>query len=241
MSYILVFLAISMLIFLHETGHFMAAKWVGIPVIRFSIGFGKRLWGFKYHNTEYQVSLIPCGGYVLPGIEDEKAYFALPLSKRVLFALGGPVANILGAIVCLSLINVLVYGVSLNAIVIHPLRETWQIAVQICAAIPVLFNKPDQLSGVVGIVAMGGQHVGMNISRLLHLCVLLNVNLAVLNLLPIPPLDGGKIVTGVIEKICTPLRRLELPLTIAGWVALIGLMLYATALDISRIAVGTVT
>ena len=104
-----------------------------------------------------------------------------------------------------------------------------------------LFSKPDQLSGVVGIVAMGGQHVGMNISRLLHLCLLLNVNLAVLNLLPIPPLDGGKIVMGVIEKICTPLRRLELPLTIAGWVALIGLMLYATALDISRIAVGTVT
>ena len=241
MSYILVFFTISMLILLHEAGHLIAAKWAGIPVFRFSIGFGRRLWGFNWNDTEYQVSLIPCGGYALLGIKDEKAYFALPLRKRILFALGGPAANILGAIVCLSLINVALHGISLNAILIQPLRETWEMAVYICAAIPVLFSKPDQLSGVVGIVAMGGQHVGMNISRLLHLCVLLNVNLAVLNLLPIPPLDGGKVVMGVIEKICTPLRRLELPLTIAGWVALISLMLYATALDISRIAVGMVT
>ena len=80
----------------------------------------------------------------------------------------------------------------------------------------------------------------MNIVRLLQLCVLLNLNLAVLNLLPLPPLDGGKIVMGILEKICAPLRRLELPLTIAGWVVLLGLMLYATALDISRIAVGMV-
>ena len=241
MSYILVFFAISVLILLHEAGHFVAARWVGIPVIRFSIGFGRRLWGFKRNDTEYQVSWLPCGGYVLLDLEDEQAYFALPLRKRILFALGGPAANILGAFVCLSLINVALYGISLNAIVFAPLRETWQMTARICAAIPVLFSKPDQLSGVVGIVAMGGQHVGMNVVRLLHLCVLLNLNFAVLNLLPIPPLDGGKIVMGIIEKICTPLRRFELPLTIAGWVVLIGLMLYVTALDISRIAVGTLT
>jgi regulator of sigma E protease len=239
MSYILVFFAISMLLLLHEAGHLAAARRVGIPVTRFSIGFGRRLWGFKRNDTEYRVSLLPFGGYVLLDLEDEQAYFALPLRKRVLFALGGPAANILGAFVCLSLINVALYGISLNAIVFDPLRGTWQMAARICAAISVLFNKPDQLSGVVGIVAIGGQHVGMNVVRLLHLCVLLNLNLAVLNLLPIPPLDGGRIVMGILEKICSPLRRVELPLTIAGWVVLIGLMLYATALDISRIAVGT--
>ena len=238
MSYILAFFAISMLILIHELGHFIAAKWAGIPVIRFSIGFGRRVWGFRHNNTEYQVSLIPCGGYVLPDVEGEQGYFALPLRGRILFALGGPAANILGAIVCLSLINVAQYGVSVNAILVDPLRGTWQLVVQICAAIPALFSRPDQLSGIVGIVAMGGKHIGMNIYRLLQLCVILNVNLAILNLLPIPPLDGGKIVMAIIERMCAPLRRLELPLTIAGWVALIGLMLYATALDISRIAGG---
>jgi regulator of sigma E protease len=172
----------------------------------------------------------------LPAIADEGAFFSLPLSKRVPFALGGPLANILGSVLCLSLINISQYGISLDAALIHPLRETWQLAGQICAAVPVLLSSPDQLSGIVGIVAMGGKHVGMSISRLLQFCALLNMNLAILNLLPIPPLDGGKIVMGVMERLCAPLRRLELPLTIAGWVALIGLMLYATALDISRIA-----
>lgn len=240
MSYLFVFGAISMLILLHEAGHFIAAKWVGIPVARFSIGFGRRLWGFRHNYTEYQLSLIPCGGYVLPAIADEGAFISLPLSSRVLFALGGPVANILGSVLCLSLINVSQYGISLDTALIHPLRETWQLASQICAAVPVLFSSPDQLSGIVGIVAMGGKHVGMSMSRLLQFCALLNVNLAILNLLPIPPLDGGKIVMAVIERVCAPLRRLELPLTIAGWVALIGLMLYATALDISRIVESTV-
>ena len=236
MSYILVFFAISMLILLHEMGHFIAAKGVGIPVVRFSIGFGRRLWGFKYNNTEYRLSWIPCGGYVLLDVGDEQAYFALPLRKRLVFFLGGPAANVLGAILGLSLINVTQFGVSLDSVVVEPLRGTWELTMHICAAIPALFSRPDQLSGIVGIVAAGGDHVGMSIHRLLHFCVLLNVNLAILNLLPIPPLDGGKIVIGVIEKICTPLRRLELPLTLAGWIALIGLLLYATALDIWRIA-----
>jgi regulator of sigma E protease len=235
MSYILVFFAISVLILLHEIGHFMAAKLARIPVDRFSIGFGRRLWGFRHHSTEYRVSWIPCGGYVLLDVEDEQAYFALPPYKRILFALGGPAANILGALFCLSLIHVAQYGVSLNGVLLQPLQETWQLAVQICASIPSLFSRPDQLSGIVGIVAMGGEHVGMNIRALLHLCVLLNVNLAILNLLPIPPLDGGKIVMAIIERICAPVRRLELPLTLAGWVVLIGLLVYATALDISRI------
>jgi regulator of sigma E protease len=235
MSYILVFFAISMLILVHEMGHFIAAKSVGIPVVRFSIGFGRRLCGFKHNNTEYRLSLIPCGGYVLLDVEDEQAYFALPLRKRLVFFLGGPAANVLGAVLCLSLINVTQSGVSVNSVVVEPLRGTWELATHICAAIPALFSRPDQLSGIVGIVVAGGEHVGMSIYRLLHLCVLLNVNLAILNLLPMLPLDGGKIVMGVIEKMCAPLRRLELPLTIAGWVALIGLMLYATALDISRI------
>jgi regulator of sigma E protease len=83
---------------------------------------------------------------------------------------------------------------------------------------------------------MGREHVGMSLYRLLELCAVLNVNLAILNLLPIPPLDGGKILMGALERMCAPTRRLELPSALAGWVALIGLMLYATALDISRIA-----
>ena len=64
------------------------------------------------------------------------------------------------------------------------------------------------------------------------------MNLAVFNLLPILPLDGGKIVMGLLRKIYQPLRRLEVPLTVGGWVLLLGLTLYATALDLARVAHG---
>jgi len=52
------------IIFIHEFGHFIAAKWVGVMVEKFSIGFGKKIIGFKYGETEYVISLLPLGGYV---------------------------------------------------------------------------------------------------------------------------------------------------------------------------------
>ena len=91
-----------------------------------------------------------------------------------------------------------------------------------------------------GIVAAGGTMVGLNLVKLIQFSVLLNVNLAVFNLLPLPPLDGGKLVMGLLRKIYQPLRRLEMPLTVGGWVLLAGLMLYATVLDVARVAHGMV-
>lgn len=63
---------LGVLIFVHELGHFGAAKAVGVGVERFSIGFGPRLWGFKRGQTEYVLSAIPLGGYVrMQGMDDE--------------------------------------------------------------------------------------------------------------------------------------------------------------------------
>jgi len=55
---------LSLLILIHELGHFLAAKWVGIQVPRFSLGFGKRLAGFQWGETEFVLAAIPLGGYV---------------------------------------------------------------------------------------------------------------------------------------------------------------------------------
>ena len=52
---------LSILITVHELGHFLAAKAVGIAVPRFSLGFGKRLWGFRWGETDFVVSAIPLG------------------------------------------------------------------------------------------------------------------------------------------------------------------------------------
>lgn len=238
MSYLLIFCTVSLLIVLHELGHFLAAKRMGIPIARFSVGLGPKVWGFTMGETEYWLSLIPCGGYVMPAVKDEEAFDAIPLPNRILFALAGPAANILGAYLCLALMNIVRLGCSVNSVIYLPLEQIWQMAIQIGTAIPLLFRQPEHLSGMVGIVAAGGALVGLSFVKLLQFSVLLNVNLAVFNLLPVLPLDGGKIVMGLLRKIYQPLQRLEVPLAVGGWVLLAGLALYATALDLARVAHG---
>ncbi len=72
MTVLATIVVLGVLIFVHELGHFWAAKLVGVEVQRFSIGLGPRIWGVKWGETEYVFSLIPLGGYVkMGGMEDE--------------------------------------------------------------------------------------------------------------------------------------------------------------------------
>ncbi len=90
-------------IFIHELGHFLVAKWRGLHIIAFSIGF-KKIWGFKHNGVDYRIGCIPCGGYVdLPQIDatgepkDENGN-PLPQIKpidKILTAVAGPLFNIL--------------------------------------------------------------------------------------------------------------------------------------------------
>lgn len=57
-------IVLGILIFVHELGHFLVAKWVGVKVEKFSLGFGPKLFGFHYGETEYLISAFPLGGYV---------------------------------------------------------------------------------------------------------------------------------------------------------------------------------
>ena len=64
LSWLWVAIGLGLVIFFHELGHFAVAKWCGVFVERFSIGFGPILWSFKKGDTEYALSAIPFGGYV---------------------------------------------------------------------------------------------------------------------------------------------------------------------------------
>ena len=55
---------LGIMVLVHEFGHFITAKFFGVRVEVFSIGFGKRLFGFKRGDTDYRISLVPLGGYV---------------------------------------------------------------------------------------------------------------------------------------------------------------------------------
>jgi len=68
-----VIVVLGVLIFVHELGHFIAAKAVGVQVLRFSLGFGKPLVSFRYGETEYWISMLPLGGYVkMAGMEEQE-------------------------------------------------------------------------------------------------------------------------------------------------------------------------
>jgi regulator of sigma E protease len=97
------------MIVIHEFGHFIVAKMLGIAVETFSVGFGPRLLGFKLGDTDYRISAIPLGGYVKfrgenlellqgksEGAVDE--FLSHPKWKRFLVALAGPVFNLVTAL-----------------------------------------------------------------------------------------------------------------------------------------------
>jgi regulator of sigma E protease len=102
-------LLIGILIFVHELGHFIVAKLMGVKVEVFSLGFGPKLVGIKGKETEYRISLVPLGGYVKlygehPDFlfyvhEPEKAFAFKKPWQKALIVIAGPLANFLFAVV----------------------------------------------------------------------------------------------------------------------------------------------
>jgi len=200
------------------------------------VGFGPKLVGFRWGETSYWLSVIPLGGYVLPTLNESEAR-SLPLHKGILFAVGGPVANIVTAY--LSLIALGRWQFSLSAVdtLSFATTQLWNDLQQVAQAIPMLFTGAGEISGIVGIVAIGGSQFGSTLAGLLAFSIAINLNLAIFNLLPFPPLDGGRIAFAVLEKIHRPFFRIQAPVTLAGWVIMLGLMVYATFKDLGRIGV----
>jgi regulator of sigma E protease len=116
---------IGILVFVHEFGHFLIAKLVGVKVETFSIGFGPPIFRKKLGETVYQIALIPLGGYVkLYGEEDSeearkdpRSFYAKPPWQRILIALGGPLFNILFAILAFW-----IYFVAPHKIAVYPAK-----------------------------------------------------------------------------------------------------------------------
>lgn len=121
---------LGVLIFVHEAGHFLAAKAMGIQVIRFSLGFGRPLVSFQRGETEYAISWLPVGGYVkMAGMEEEglageleggktavpidpeRAFDRKPVWKRIIVIIAGVTANFIFAFVVYS---ALAYGGALE-------------------------------------------------------------------------------------------------------------------------------
>lgn len=195
---------------------------------------GPKAWGFTRKGVEYRLGVIPFGGYVLPRVDTAESYLRIAAGRRIVFLLGGPAANLLLSVVLLAVYNALSGNLSAHGLLVAPWVQTGQLLVQILSAISQLLSRPGQIVGVVGIVAMGGQHVGLSAARGAAFAAMISLNLAIFNLLPLPPLDGGKIVLDLLQRLQPKLARVYLPVCVTGWVLLLGVILYATVLDVWR-------
>lgn len=137
LSFIIV---LGLLIFVHEFGHFLFAKLFGVRVLKFSLGFGPKVYGRKYGDTEYLLSAFPLGGYVKmtgENKEDEVSFTEQPYSfahkpiwKRFLIVLAGPAFNLVFAVVVFFAIFAIAglpvpkAGTEIGAITQHSPAET---------------------------------------------------------------------------------------------------------------------
>ncbi|MAE77757.1 MAG: RIP metalloprotease RseP [Planctomycetes bacterium] len=127
-SMLMVVLGVGFLIFFHELGHFLAAKWAGVRVEVFSLGFGQRLFGWTRGDTDYRVSLVPFGGYVrmygeMPGEGDPSDTDSLSsksVGQRFVIYSGGVVMNLAFALIAFPL--VFKAGVPFHAPVVGDVR-----------------------------------------------------------------------------------------------------------------------
>ena len=129
-------IVLGLIVFVHELGHFLVAKGVGVGVERFSLGFGPKLLSKRFGETEYLISAVPLGGYVKMVGEDmaetvdpdleQRSFAHKSVGRRFLIVFAGPFFNFLAAFVVFSL-TFLSFGVTvpLDAPKIGEVQPGW--------------------------------------------------------------------------------------------------------------------
>jgi regulator of sigma E protease len=342
--------AFCLLILFHELGHFLVAKFLGIGVERFSIGFGPKVAGFRRGETEYMLSVIPLGGYVKLLGDDPRgadgdhprAFLNKPVWQRIAVVAAGPLANFalaiaifagvhwvgiptpqiselpevgevvadspaqqaglqkgdrilmvdgkpvtkwedlvetihnhidtplqlrvqrgseefdvtvtpkpgtvlkdleeveVGLIGVAPYVDVTVTSYSLPLSLWKGVEKTWELsALTMVSLVKMVQGKisPKHLAGPVGIFQMAGQQAKVGLLPLITLMAVLSISLGILNLFPIPVLDGGHILFFAVEGLwghpISP-RKQEIA-TQVGLFLLVALMLTAFYNDLLRI------
>ncbi|NPA73800.1 MAG: RIP metalloprotease RseP [Epsilonproteobacteria bacterium] len=353
MSIFISLLILSLLIFFHELGHFLVAKYFGVKIEVFSIGFGKKLYKKVHNGTEYCISAIPLGGYVqmkgqddldpTRSSQDEDSYNAKSPWQRIGILLAGPGANFLLAFLLYIVMGIIgvdklapvigkvypdspafkaklqkgdkilqidkhkivtwddiknaikedskqesiiitvkrgdkiikkrltpriesmknifnetvkrkIIGILPSGDIVHikysfldsfkfAYQETLNASRFILKGLEKMIEgvvPAKEMGGVISIVQVTSQAASAGIVALLGLTALISVNLGILNLFPIPALDGGHIVFNLYEIIFKkpPNENVMYKLTYAGWAILLSLMLFSTYNDINRLIEG---
>lgn len=268
MGIIITVLILSLVIVVHEYGHYVAMRRNGIKVLEFTIGFGPTLWSHKLKSgTEFKLKPILIGGYAKPIAEGPESMNAASRWVKFKVAMAGMFFNSIAA--CLTL-TVLIYVTGKMPVVLHPLvgwAPTWLIPIiaGILGSFGVWLATPPLIvwlivtgfgsfvqgvAGPVGIIQMG-THIasqGPATQTIVDIVIgygfffyMLNTAVAGCNLLPLHPLDGSFIPVLLLDKFGGKHRaRLVNVYRFATLALFVGLIVLAFYSDFVRLATGRV-
>ncbi len=240
---------LGFLIGIHETGHFLIAKLCKVKVNEFSIGFGPVIWRKETKETKYALRLIPLGGFVRMEGEEERSdnegsFSKASVPRRIAIVAAGAIVNIIFALIIYFILSAVI--ISQNAEIASNFQNTVKLAgsstakfaTETIEGVKNLFTgkiTKDQLIGPVGISEVVAKTNGF--AEFTYILAVISISLGVTNLIPFPPLDGGKILLLIIEAIRRkPLKEdTEIKIQLLGFAILIGLSIFVTFNDIVRI------
>jgi len=328
----------GMLIFFHELGHFMTAKWTGMRVDEFALGFGPKIVSHRKGETLYSLRIIPLGGFnKIAGMDpdeeqDDRSFQSKPLLSRILVIIAGSAMNLIVPVILFAIVfmasgvdeaspqpiigsllpdrpaitaglaagdriididgnkinswkefvtiiqssankqlNVTInrngqqeshllipeFEAKANRSVIGVMpiidnhkaglfeafalagKQTYLVAGAMLTGIAQMLTGQvaAELAGPIGVAQMTGQVAQMGIFPLLQFAAFLSINLGLINMFPVPVLDGGHVVTLIVEGFRgKPLgRRSAYFVQMVGLALLLMLMVFATMKDIARL------
>jgi len=333
---LLALVVFGVLIFVHELGHFLAARWAGVRVNEFALGMGPAVFSITRGETKYSLRLLPLGGYCAMEGEDEDTYDAgsfnnAALPKRIVIMVAGAAMNLLLGLIILGVlttqldrlgsttvagfkdssvsssqlmandkilrlnnrrvwsdndmiyefmrdrdgvmdilverqgekvllpnvafqmrdlgegmqgiyIDFTVYGVekTVPGVLFNSVNWTVSLVKQVWGSLIDLITGRyglNQLSGPVGVTTAIGEVSSQGLRPLLMLVAFITVNLGVFNLLPLPALDGGRLIFLFLEAIRRkPINpKYEGVIHAVGFMLIMGLVIFATVNDVARL------
>lgn len=254
MDALILIVVLVALIVVHELGHLIVAKWSGMRVDEFGIGYPPRAATLgKIGETEITLNWLPFGGFVKiygenGGADGARAFANRPRALQALVLIAGIAMNLVVAAIIFSILYFKGgFGITHLSLVDSLARGivlTYEITIAVAVGLSHFFAgiftfsaDLSQVSGPLGIAGALGTASAAGINHLLFLVGLLSVNLALVNLIPVPALDGGRLLFVIIESITRrPIQeRLVQALNGIGFLLLILLMVVVTAHDIFKL------
>lgn len=225
---------LGFLVLIHESGHFFVAKLCKVRVNEFAIGFGPVIFSKQGKVTKYALRLIPLGGFVSMEGEDERStkegsFSETSIIKRIAIVMAGGLVNIIFALLIFWCLCLVYFGFKDSFMCVG---QYLKLALEDLIQLFTGKAKMDQVMGPVGISNVVAQT--SSITDFIYIMSVVSLSLGITNLLPFPPLDGGKVVFLIIEAIIKkPLsQKFQIVVQMIGLCALLGLSVLVTFKDI---------